>query len=162
MSWGIKPCLNQCWPSPVLHTASPVAYELTHWGLGAFGKKKTYELLNQRALKILHKNCIFLWMGKIFCVEFQRYPFKFHTKYLPAELHGMQLLTLVLDNCFWSWSYTCICMVAEHCVKAITWMVGNTLRLIQSFQFHFLVWKFSPFDIIAFWFKFTISEHWFR
>ena len=45
--------------------------------------KNTYELLNLRALKIsiLHKNYIFQCMGKIFCVEFQRYPLKFHTKY---------------------------------------------------------------------------------
>ena len=46
--------------------------------------KNTYELLNLRALKIskLHKNHIFQCMGKIFCVEFQRVPLKFHTKYL--------------------------------------------------------------------------------
>ena len=36
--------------------------------------KNTYELLNPGALKIsmLYKNCIFQYMGKIFCVEFQR------------------------------------------------------------------------------------------
>ena len=46
--------------------------------------KKAYDLLNLRALKIstLYTNRIFQWMGKIFCVEFQRYPLKFHTKYL--------------------------------------------------------------------------------
>ena len=46
--------------------------------------KNTYELLNLRALKIsiLYKNEIFQCMGKIFCVEFQRFPLKFHTKYL--------------------------------------------------------------------------------
>ena len=45
--------------------------------------KNTCELLNPRALKIsmLNKNFIFQCMGKIFCVEFQRYPLKFHTKY---------------------------------------------------------------------------------
>ena len=38
--------------------------------------KNTYELLNPRALKIsmLYKNRIFQCMGKIFCVEFQRFP----------------------------------------------------------------------------------------
>ena len=52
------------------------------WPGGHFNN--TYELLNLRALKIskLHKNHIFQCMGKIFCVEFQRVPLKFHTKYL--------------------------------------------------------------------------------
>ena len=46
--------------------------------------KNVDELLNLRALKIsmLHENDIFECMGKIFCVEFQRVPLKFHTKYL--------------------------------------------------------------------------------
>ena len=45
--------------------------------------KNVYELLNLRALKIsmLYTNDIFQCMGKIFCVEFQRVPLKFHTKY---------------------------------------------------------------------------------
>ena len=48
----------------------------------------TYELLNLAALKISiwYKNPIFQWMGKILCVEFQRYPLKFHTKYLAHTL----------------------------------------------------------------------------
>ena len=43
--------------------------------------KNTYELLNLRALKIskLLKKYICQCMGKIFCVEFQRVPLKFHT-----------------------------------------------------------------------------------
>ena len=47
-----------------------------------------YELLNLRALKIsmLYKSHIFQCMGKIFCVEFQRVPLKFHTKYLTHTL----------------------------------------------------------------------------
>ena len=50
--------------------------------------KKTYELLNLRALKIspVNKIHIFQCMSKIFCVEFQRYPLKFHTKYLTHTL----------------------------------------------------------------------------
>ena len=45
--------------------------------------KNAYEVLNLRALKIsmLYKSTIFQCMGKIFCVEFQRVPLKFHTKY---------------------------------------------------------------------------------
>ena len=50
--------------------------------------KKVYELLNLRALKIsmLYQNEIFQCMGQIFCVEFQRVPFKFHTKHLTHTL----------------------------------------------------------------------------
>ena len=65
-----------------------------HWGHfvqatntgGRF--KNTYELLNLRALKIspVNKIHIFQCMSKIFCVEFQRYPLKFHTKYLTHTL----------------------------------------------------------------------------
>ena len=53
--------------------------------------KNTYELLNLRALKILmsYKNRIFQCMGQIFCVEFQRYPLKFHTKYLTHTLEDI-------------------------------------------------------------------------
>ena len=38
-----------------------------------------YELLNLSALKFstLYKNLTFQYMGKVFCVEFQRYSLKF-------------------------------------------------------------------------------------
>ena len=56
--------------------------------------KNTYELLNLRALKIskLHKNHIFQCMGKLFCVEFQRVPLKFHTKYLTHTLKDVDFI----------------------------------------------------------------------
>ena len=60
-----------------------------------FGKggrfKNTYELLNLRTLKFspANKICIFQCMGKIFFVEFQRYPLKFHIKYLTHTLKDM-------------------------------------------------------------------------
>ena len=60
--------------------------------LGPGGRfKNTYELLNQRALKFSYVNKIHIFqcMGKIFCVEFQRYPLKFHTKYLTHTLKDM-------------------------------------------------------------------------
>ena len=55
---------------------------------GGGGFKNTYELLNLRALKFspVDKIYIFQCMSKIFCVEFQRYPLKFHTKYLTHTL----------------------------------------------------------------------------
>ena len=53
-----------------------------------------YELLTLRALKIsmFHKRFIYQCMGKIFCVEFQRYPLKFHTKYLTHTLKDMTFI----------------------------------------------------------------------
>ena len=49
--------------------------------------KNTYELLNPRALKLsmLYNNRILQCMGKIFCVEFQRYPLKFIQNILPIH-----------------------------------------------------------------------------
>ena len=35
---------------------------------------------------MLYEIIIFQCMGKIFCVEFQREPLKFHAKYLPQTL----------------------------------------------------------------------------
>ena len=66
--------------------AGTYAGTVTHSSGGHF--KNTYELLNPRALKMstLYKNHIFQCMGKIFCVEFQRVPLKFHTKYLAHTL----------------------------------------------------------------------------
>ena len=50
--------------------------------------KNTYELLNLRDLKFspVNKIHIFQYVGKIFCVEFQRYPLKSHKKYLTHTL----------------------------------------------------------------------------
>ena len=50
--------------------------------------QNSFELLNLRALKFspVNKMHIFQCMGKIFCVEFQRGPLKFHTKYLAHTL----------------------------------------------------------------------------
>ena len=56
--------------------------------------KNNYELLNLRALKIsmLNKNHIFQCTSKIFCVEFQRVPLKFHTKYLTHTLKDVDFI----------------------------------------------------------------------
>ena len=56
--------------------------------------KNAHELLNLRALKIsmLYKNHIFQCMGKMFCVEFQRIPLKFHTKYLTRTLKDIDFI----------------------------------------------------------------------
>ena len=61
-------------------------------GGGGGGFKNTYEILNLRPLKFyIYVNEIHIvqCMGKMFCVEFQRYPLKFHTKYLTHTLKDM-------------------------------------------------------------------------
>ena len=65
---------------------------LWQWSWGCF--KNTYELLNLRALKIsiLYKKNFFQYMGKIFCVEFQRVPLKFHTKYFTQTLTDVDFI----------------------------------------------------------------------
>ena len=84
---------------------NPVPIMMIEWGVfsefcllmvtslpGSGGRfKNMYELLNLRALKFSQVNNfhIFQCMGKIFCVEFQRYPLKFHTKYLTHTLKDM-------------------------------------------------------------------------
>ena len=57
--------------------------------------KNTYELVKLGALKssLLNKLHIFQCMGEIFCVEFQRVPLKFHTRYLTHTLKDT-ILTL--------------------------------------------------------------------
>ena len=70
-----------------------VRWEWTQWILG--GRfKNAYELLNLRTLKIwtLYKNDIFQCIDKIVCGEFQRYPLKFHTKYLTHTLKDMHFI----------------------------------------------------------------------
>ena len=59
--------------------------------------KTLYEFLNLRALKFspVNKICIFQCMGMIFCVEFERYPLKFHTKYLTHTLNKANLRDLI-------------------------------------------------------------------
>ena len=67
-------------------------YNITTKPWGRF--KNMYELLNQRAfiISMLYTNHIFQFMGETFCVEFQRYPLKFHTKYLTHTLKDMDFI----------------------------------------------------------------------
>ena len=66
-------------------------------GLGHL--KNAYKLINLRALKFstCYKSCIFQCMDKIFSVEFQRYPLKFHTKYLIYTFNDASILNY-LEN----------------------------------------------------------------
>ena len=95
-----KFCKIICWSSEKItirsghnfctwHDSWTVVTCAKSWPGGRF--KNTYELLNLRALKFspVNKIHIFQCIGKIFCVEFQRYPLKFHPKYLTHTLKDM-------------------------------------------------------------------------
>ena len=74
-SWGYSPgTLKAC------HQVE----SLQHIQRSAGHFKNAYKLINLRALEFStwYKSCIFQCMSKIYCVEFQRYPLKFHTKYV--------------------------------------------------------------------------------
>ena len=98
LQWTHFVCFNKPWNKclhfhvshmPVVWNAIAMAaltkVERTSGGGGGGARfKNIYELLNLRALKCSPFNKIhtFQSMDKIFCVEFQRYPFKSRTKYL--------------------------------------------------------------------------------
>ena len=71
-----------------------VGTPLLYNGWKNLGFRGAFMLLNLRALKIsiLYKNRIFQHMGMIFCAEFQRYPLKFHTKYLTHTLKDVYFI----------------------------------------------------------------------
>ena len=71
-----------------------------------------YKLLNLRAVKFspVNKIHIFQCMGKIFCVEFQRIPLKFYTKYFIHTLKDMILIQHLYFKSSWILrAYTGMC-----------------------------------------------------
>ena len=85
--------IQECWVALfmkkcIIHTNPHIILYILIWIPGSRHFKNTYELLNLRALKIssLCKKHTFQCMGKIFYVEFQREPLKFHTNYLTHTL----------------------------------------------------------------------------
>ena len=64
--------------------------------------KNVCELLNLRAVVIsmLYQKRIFHYTGKIFCMEFERCPLKFHMKYLTNTLKGENLKALKFKGIF--------------------------------------------------------------
>ena len=67
--------LSMSWHLCLYHEGILLGHRPLCWSCPGGHFKNTYELLNLRALKFSHVNtiCIFQCMGKIFCVEFQRY-----------------------------------------------------------------------------------------
>ena len=55
----------------------------------------------------MNKIHIFQCIGKIICVEFQRYPLKFHTKHLKPGLYSMRAYTRANADCRRSCLYFC-------------------------------------------------------
>ena len=100
--WKMQICFDisqgSSTPNGLTHCIVILCPQGSNWQYNSIGSggrfKNTYELLNLRALKIskLHKNHIFQCMGKIFCVEFQRVPLKFHTKYLTHTLKDVDFI----------------------------------------------------------------------
>ena len=84
-------------------TGSSLVQVMAHHLYGTRGHfKNTYELLNVRALKFstVNKINIFQCMGKIFCVEFQRYPLNSTQNILPIHwkiwfLYNIEILRVL-------------------------------------------------------------------
>ena len=57
---------------------------------------------------MLYKNRIFQCMSKIFCVEFQRVPLKFHTKYLTHTLKDVN------HKSFWNAPQYTVCELMQN------------------------------------------------
>ena len=105
--------------------------------------KNAWELLNLRGLKIsmLCKNHIFQGMGKIFCVEFQRAPLKFHTKYLTHTLKDVDC------ECFWN-APQCLCPACRTTLIATRFWVVMICRIIKCLTV--LEFSFILFDLCLF------------
>ena len=94
---GIQITINQHWFRKWLgtkrhHSITWTNDDLVQWPInvspgGCF--KNAYELLNLRALKFSPANSMYIFqcINKIFCVEFQRVPLKFLTKYLAHSFY---------------------------------------------------------------------------
>ena len=98
--------------------------------------KNIYGLLNLRALKILYTNQIFHCMGKIFCVEFQRYPLKFHTEYLTHTLKDGNFIqcwkfksSQILRACkhFWTTPSSFVCLFDKSIPFALILIVHQLI-----------------------------------
>ena len=69
-----------------------IAYLYWNRGGGAF--QNVYEHLRVLKISMLLKNHIFQCMGKTFCMEFQRVPLTFHTKYLTHTLKDVDFILM--------------------------------------------------------------------
>ena len=132
--------------------------------------KNVYELLNLIALKLssVYKIRIVQCIGEIFCVEFQRVPLKFQTKYLTHTLkdtifiqcwHFKSSLVLRAHTCFWTPHGR------SRNLPLRAWSERNTILKIYIFKHNALFFRkiwlthcslVMPCDVIE------LGKHWFR
>ena len=99
------------------------------------GVSKCFKLLKSKSSSIFTSEWnIFQCMGKIFCVEFQRVPLKFHTKYLAHTLKDMIFYTTLkfkelLDLHFWNAPSTLMFKIPWH----YTWPSLSFLCLMSPY-----------------------------
>ena len=91
-----QPCLSTSTPGHFPSKTSPTCVGQIFFSLlGQGGISKSHMIFfYPRALTIsmFHKYHTFLCLGKISCVEFQRYPLKFYTKYLTKTLKDIYFI----------------------------------------------------------------------
>ena len=93
-----------------------------------------------KALKIptLYKNCIFQYMGRIFCVKFQRYPLKFHTKYLN---HASKDVQFIRRGKFTSSNGHAYCALRENHIRVTYGYIR--IRALKTIEFNSVWFKCS-------------------
>ena len=92
--WGDKTVVRSSYLHNGISYTGKMASYIESGPRGHF--KNTYELFNLRVRALefspVEKIYIFQCMGKIFCVEFQRYPLKFHIKHL---IHALKYMIFI-------------------------------------------------------------------
>ena len=108
---------------------------LSHQGGGAF--KKTYELINLGACKFsfISKLHIFQCMAKISCVEFQRFPLKFHTKYLTHTLKEKIVIQYWNFRSFHDYELINVFETPHYVLSCCTNHIIQRFDWIQSYKF---------------------------
>ena len=122
-------------------------------GGGGGGFKNVYLLVNLGASKfsILNKNRLFRCMGKIFCVEFQRFPLKFHTNYLTHTFNDLYLIDMFFTS---SWIYEVVSVFEMPPLKSCNvsvvhsfilswWILPKILHRAQHYNWHGPIIKWS-------------------
>ena len=116
--------IRQLWDHLIFIMGIPILVRRHLYNESGRPFKNAYELVNVGALKssLLNKLHIFQYMGKIFYVEFQRYPLKFHIKHLTHTLKNMIFL-----QC---WKFTSSQIYELVCVfETLPWVLMSQVSL---------------------------------
>ena len=106
---------------------------------------------------MLYKNHIFQCMGKIFCVEFQRCPLKFRTKYLPYTLKDVYSIHM------WKFKKSCVlkrppgllygCSVMVPCAASSQGphhtLYGQRPEWVDTLAFNDAIWCHRPWSTLV-------------